>query len=177
MAPPPSLCPHRRLWPNLPGPPWGDTAVPWESVAPGSASSRFSLTSSGLACQLVLSKETHGTRKLLGGAGGHWGQGLAGLSGEGTRLGNAGEGQPSQPGRGDLLGACVFVGDEGNFFGLPPAGHFREGSKLCGALGAPRGALGMTSLVLPLHVCIKLSSLSSSPASLAPQQLLNCSGC
>ncbi|XP_058050638.1 B-cell CLL/lymphoma 9-like protein [Ahaetulla prasina] len=51
---------------------------------------------------------------------------------EGAQLGKAWEGQPSEAGRGDLLGACVFVGDEGNSSGLPPAGHFRESSNNLG---------------------------------------------
>lgn len=56
------------------------------------------LLSAGL--QLVLSKETRRTRKypsLLRGAPGHWGQGLAGLSGEGgmTWEGGGGSAFPS----------------------------------------------------------------------------------
>lgn len=96
--------------PTSGSPSQGETAMPWQSVAPGSASSSFSLPLQVLACQLVLSKETSRTRKYPSLLGGGTGDGLSGLSGGGGKTWE-GRGSALPSWRGGLLGACVFVGD------------------------------------------------------------------
>lgn len=82
--------------PTSGSPSQGETAMPWQSVAPGSASFCFSLPLQVLACQLVLSKETSRTRKYPSLLGRPLGTGYQVFPG-GARLGKAGS-QPSQAG-------------------------------------------------------------------------------